>query len=79
MEMPVPYCIYSEISEETTVWKDKGRCTRNHQHIMQVQGCGNHSRSSVRRSHTPKRSYTAEDKYIQFHGISEGKEHADDI
>ena len=35
--MPVPYCIYSEISSESAVWESKGRCTRDTADIVSVQ------------------------------------------
>ena len=42
MEMPVPYCVYSEISSESAVWEGIGRCTRDTANIVPIQEGGDY-------------------------------------
>ena len=79
MEMPVPHSFYFQIPQEGIVRKSSGGCARDNKYAMQVQKCGHHSRGSVYRSCTFKRSNTAEDKYIEFYGISEGEKYTNDL
>lgn len=37
MEVPIPYSIYSKVSEKTVVWENKRKCARDHSNAVQVQ------------------------------------------
>ena len=79
MGIPVPYCIYSEVSQEEIVCHSKRWCERNHQNVVQVQESGNHCRGGMRRSCAFVREHTVETDYLGFCGISQRKVGADDL
>ena len=73
MGMPVPYRIYSEISQEEIVRDGEGWCKRNHPYIVQVQESRDYSGSSLCRSCTSVRKHPAKLSVSDFVGYLKGK------
>ncbi len=59
MKMPIPYSIHPKISEETVVWKGKGRCQGDYKDIVAIQKGRNSRRGGMHRPRTFMRMYTA--------------------
>ena len=64
MEMPVSHCVYPEISEEGDVRESAGRRTGDHQDAVPLQESRDYRRSSLCRSRTFVREYSAKDSDI---------------
>ena len=79
MEMPVPYCVYPEISEASTIWAGQRGYKRNHPDALQIQGCRNHQWGSLHRSCASVCEYPAQNERIEFYGVFEREKHTDDI
>ena len=73
MGMPVPYRIYSEISQEEIVRAGEGWCKRNHPYTVQVQERRDCSGSSLCRSCTSVRKHPAKLSVSDFVGYLKGK------
>ena len=77
--MPVPYCIYSEISEESAVWESKDRRARDTANTMPIQESRDHRRSGMCRSRTPVLEHTAKDERKPVCRVLKWKVSADDL
>ena len=77
--MPVPYCVYSEISEESAVWESKGRCARDTADVVPIQESRDYRRSGMRRSCTPVPEHSTEDNGKPVCRVLEGKVSVDDL
>ena len=73
VEMPVSYCIYTKISQESIVWACKGRCTGDFENAVLVQEGGDYRRSCMRRSCALVREHSAKAVRMRFYGIPQRK------
>ena len=71
MEMPVPYSIHPQISEEGDIRESESRYQGDTADTMPVQEGRDHRRSGMCGSYTPMLKYTAEAGNIRIHGILE--------
>ena len=79
MEMPVPRCIYPEVSKEGDVRKGESRYPRDTADTVPIQEGGDHRGGGMRGPCTPVRKHTAEDSNIRIHGIPEREVGAHDL
>ena len=79
MEMPVPYSIRSEITEERDIWKNQGRHRPNTQKAMRAKGGRNTGSGGMSGSHTHAGKHTTEYKCSAVYGVLKREKQSDDI
>ena len=77
--MPVPYCVYSEISTESAVWESKGGRTRDIADVVPIQEGGDYRGNGMRRSCASVLEHTTEDNGNPVCRVLEEKVSADDL
>ena len=79
VEMPVPYRIRTEISEERDIWKNQGRHRADTKKAMLAKGGRNTGSAGMSGSHTHVGKHTTEYKCSAVYGVLKREKQSDDI
>ena len=79
MGLQISCGIHTKVSTENTIQSVKKRYTADNKRFVQVERRRDNRRKHDARSCASVIKYTAENEYIELHGIPEGEERNDDI
>ena len=79
LELPVPYSVYTEISEESDIQRGAQRLGANSEEAVRDERSDDYRSSNAVRSCAYVGINPAETECVRVYGISEGKEYADAV